>query len=75
MTRAEIKDACSLLDTQYGYIKEPHKYLSVLSKQQQTAYYEGMKTIIEDILLGTNKTLVRCENGKHEIVTVDDLPF
>lgn len=68
MTKREIKDACSLLDTQYNYIKEPHKYLSVLSKQQQTAYYEGMKTIIEDILLGSEDILIRDQYGKHDII-------
>ena len=67
MNKQEQKRACGLLDTQYGYIKEPEKYLTALSKPQQLAYYDGMKTIIEDLLLGTDLCLVRDENGKHTI--------
>lgn len=74
MTEQEQKRACGLLDTQYSYIKEPHKYLTVLTKPQQLAYYEGMKVIIEDLLLGTDLCLVRDENGKHAIESLE-LPF
>lgn len=74
MTKQEQKRACGLLDTQYNYIKEPEKYLTVLSKPQQLAYYEGMKTIIEDLLLGTDLYLIRDEDGKHSIEPLE-LPF
>lgn len=61
MTEREIKDACSLLDAQYD---------NCLTHESATqiAYYEGMKTIIEDILLGTEDILIRYENGKHDII-------
>ena len=39
MNKQEQKRACGLLDTQYNYIKESEKYLTVLSKPQQLAYY------------------------------------
>ena len=74
MNKQDLKRACGLLDTQYSYIKEPHKYLTVLSKLQQLAYYEGMKVIIEDLLLGTDLCLVRDEDGKHTIESLE-LPF
>lgn len=66
MTEQEQKRACGLLDTQYNYIKEYGK--------QQLTYYEGMKVIIEDLLLGTDLCLVRDENGKHAIEPLE-IPF
>lgn len=74
MTEQEQKRACGLLDTQYSYIKEPHKYLTALNPRQQLAYYVGMKTIIEDLLLGTELRLIRDKNGKHTIEPIE-LPF
>lgn len=66
MTEQEQKRACGLLDTQYSYIKEGGK--------QQYIYYDGMRVIIEDLLLGTDLCLVRDENGKHTIESLE-LPF
>ena len=70
MTEHEQERACGLLDTHYGYII--NKYPCDL--QQQLAYYNGMKTIIEDLLLGTDLCLARDENGKHTIEPLE-LPF
>ena len=61
MTEQEIKDACSLLDAQYDNC-------FTHESTEQTAYYEGMKTIIEDILLGSEDILIRDQYGKHDII-------
>lgn len=66
MTEQEQKRACDLLDTQYSYIEEGGK--------QQYIYYDGMRVIIEDLLLGTDLCLVRDEKGKHSIESLE-LPF
>lgn len=66
MTEQEQKRACGLLDTQYSYIKEGGK--------QQQVYYDGMKVIIEDLLLGTDLYLIRDPDGKHSIEPLE-LPF
>ena len=74
MNKQEGQRACGLIDTHYDYIQNPHKYLTVLNKQQQKAYYDGMKTMIEDLLLGSELCLVRDENGKHTTEPLE-LPF
>lgn len=66
MTEQEQKRACGLLDIEYSYIKE--------YGNQQFTYYVGMKTIIDNLLLGTDLCLVRDENGKHTIESLE-LPF
>lgn len=71
MTTDELKTACSLLDTQYSYIKNE----TVCDLKLQRAYYDGMKTIIEDILLGTDLCLTRDGNGKHIIEEITNIPF
>ena len=64
MTVYEIQTACNLLDTHYGHIKNG------VGGKEEECYYDGMKTMVEDILLGQNARLVRDDNGTH-FVEVD----
>ena len=54
-----------LLDTQWWY------YIGQYHTENQLAYYEGIKTAIEAMLILEHSTVERSEQGKHRIV---DLP-
>lgn len=65
MTEYEKARAMDMLNVHYGYIAtEDGKH-----KELQEAYYDGMKTIIEDMLLGTDFVVIR-EKGKHSIENI-----
>lgn len=70
MNDMEKSTACHLLDNHYRLIKE------VPEKEQygQLAYYEGMKTMIEELLLGSEYCLYMDNNGIHYI-EYEDIPF
>lgn len=70
MNDMEKNTACHLLDNHYRLIKE------VPEKEQygQLAYYEGMKTMIEELLLGSEYCLCMDNNGIHYI-EYEDIPF
>ena len=70
MTEREQKEACSLLDTHYGYIRDH----APCDLELENAYYDGMKTMIECILLGTDFCLVREDNGRH-FIEPEQIPF
>ena len=63
----QINSMMELLDVQFYHCQ------NVLEKYQltQCAYYDGICTAYDHMLLGTGKTIYRDKNGKHSIIELE----
>lgn len=68
MTLREIMTACHLLDAQYRNLDIMiREKASEEKRHEQYVYYDGMRTMVEDLLLGSDYDLIR-DSGIHGIV-------
>lgn len=63
----QINNMMDLLDIQFYHCQN----VSKKNKSTQCAYYDGIWTAYENMLLGTGKTIYRDENGKHKIIKLE----
>ena len=63
----QINSMMELLDVQFYHCQN----VSEKDKSMQCAYYDGMWTAYDHMLLGTGKTIYRDENGKHKIIELE----
>lgn len=63
----QINSMMDLLDVQFYHCQNvSEKYNST-----QWAYYDGIYTAYNHMLLGTGKTIYRDKNGKHSIIKLE----
>ena len=63
----QINSMMELLDVQFYHCQN----VSEKDKSMQCAYYDGMWTAYDQMLLGTGKTIYRDGNGKHKIIELE----
>lgn len=65
----QINSMMDLLDIQFYYCQSQN--VSEKNKSTQCAYYDGIWTAYNHMLLGTGKTIYRDGNGKHKIIKLE----
>lgn len=63
----QINSMMNLLDVQFYHCQN----VSEKDKSMQRAYYDGIWTAYDHMLLGTDKTIYRDGNGKHKIIKLE----
>lgn len=63
----QINNMMELLDVQFYHTQN----VSEKDKSTQYAYYDGIWTAYDHILLGTGKTIYRDKNRKHSIIKLE----
>lgn len=63
----QINSMMELLNVQYYHCQN----VSEKDKLMQGAYYDGILTAYDHMLLGTGKTIYRDKNGKHSIIELE----
>lgn len=63
----QINSMMDLLNVQFYHCQN----VSEKNQSTQCAYYDGILTAYQHMLLGTGKTIYRDENGKHKIIKLE----
>lgn len=63
----QINSMMDLLDVQFYHCQN----VSEKNKLTQCAYYDGIRTAYDHMLLGTGKTIYRDRHGKHKIIKLE----
>ena len=63
----QINGMMDLLNVQFYHCQN----VSEKDRLMQCAYYDGIWTAYDNMLLGTGKTIYRDKNGKHSIIKLE----